>query len=77
MEAEGRTLRRSVVRLGIALLCLGSAALMLLGGVGLLLWAGFQLLSQSVGPLAAAFASSLILILLGGIFAWLSARLTR
>lgn len=77
MEAEGRSLRRSVVRLGIALLCLGSAATLLLGGIGLLLWVGYQLLSQSLGPLAATLLSSLGLILLGGVFAWLSARLAR
>ncbi len=77
LEAEGRCLRRSILRLGVAILCLGGAALLLLGGSGLLLWAAYQLLSQSLGPLAAAVASAVAMIVLGGILAWLSVRLTR
>lgn len=65
------------MHLGIALLCLGSAAILLLGGSGLLLWVAYQFLSQSLGPLAATLVSGLALLLLGGLLAWLAARLAR
>jgi len=76
-EAEGRLLRRSVMRAGAGLAAILVAALLAFAGLGFCLWAAYQGLVARVGPVDAAVAIGLIMLLLAGVMAWIAIRLNR
>jgi len=77
VEAEGRALRRSVVRTSLGIAFLRAATLMLVLGLGLCLWGIYQWLSSAMGPAgAASFIGALALLFSGGLV-WLAMRLGR
>lgn len=77
MEAEGRLLRRTVMRTGAGLAAVGVAALLLLLGAGFCLWAAYQGLSSQLNPVNAALAIGALMFLLAGLMIWIAIRLTR
>jgi hypothetical protein len=75
MEAEGRSLRRHLIRLGTAAALIFIAALLGLFGIGFLLYGLFWLLAEQMsGPAAAACFGLVALGLAGGI-AWTARRI--
>jgi Na+-transporting NADH:ubiquinone oxidoreductase subunit NqrD len=68
LEGEGRLLRRSVMRLGWAVACLATAALLVLAAAGFLLLGLYQYLISQMSPVAADFLVSLSAFVLALIF---------
>jgi hypothetical protein len=77
LEAEGRALRKSVLRTGVGLACLGVASLLLLLGLGLCLWGVYLWLAVLLEPAAAAALIGVVSLLLAGGLAWMAIRLGR
>lgn len=68
VEAEGRTLRRQLVRLGIATAMILCAAALAIIGVGFLLYGLQRVLAEAVSaPVAAAVFGGVALALAGGL----------
>ena len=74
LEAEGRTLRRAVMRLGWGLMLLVVAAFMLLAAAGFFLMGIYQYFSSQYTPLVAAlllsFLSLVMAFIIAGIAYW-------
>ncbi|MEW5756785.1 MAG: phage holin family protein [Pseudomonadota bacterium] len=77
LEAEGRELRRTVMRTGIGLVCLAVAGLVAVIGLCFCLWAVYQALAAMVGPATAAMIVGLLMLSLAGLIAWIAMRLAR
>ena len=77
VEGEGRILRRSVMRLGWALVGIVIASLLVLAAAGLLLFGIYQYLTSQVSPAAAALLVSLLAFVLALIVAGLAKWQTR
>ena len=77
LEAEGRSLRRALLRTGLGLAVLAAAAVLALGGVLLCVWAGYQLLLTLWGPVAAALVIGVFMISTASICIWIVIRLNR
>ena len=77
LEAEGRSLRRGVLRLSAGLALAGMAALAGVAGLGLLLWALFRTLAVTWGVAVAAAVLGAIALVIAGLLAWTAARLAR
>lgn len=77
IEAEGRTLRRSVMRmaLGVLLFVLGLA--FLAAGIGLLTWCVYLLFLEAVGLPLAAFLSGIVVLIAAGILVGVAILLNR
>ena len=76
-EAEGRLLRRNVVRAGAGLAALLVAALLGFVGLAFCLWAAYQGLVIQLGALEAALAVGVVMLLLAGLMTWIAIRLSR
>ena len=72
LEGEGRILRRSVMRLGWALVGIVIASLLVLTAAGFLLLGIYQYLASQVSPAAAALLVSLLAFVLALIVAGLA-----
>ena len=77
LEGEGRILRRSVMRLGWALVGIVIASILVLAAAGFLLLGIYQYLTLLVSPAAAALLVSLLAFVLALIFAGLAKWQTR
>ena len=77
LEGEGRILRRSVMRLGWALVGIVIASLLVLTAAGFLLLGIYQYLTSQVSPAAAALLVSLLAFVLALIVAGLAKWQTR
>lgn len=76
-EAEGRSLRRSVVRLTISMMVVAIAGLVLLGAIGFIL-AGVYLYFESLfGAAPAAFLAGAASLVVAGITVWGAKRSAR
>lgn len=76
MEAEGRSLRRAVVRLGFALLVILLAFSLAAAGAGLCLWAGYEFLLPLLGQALSALIMGLCALAVAGVCLWTAKRLT-
>jgi hypothetical protein len=70
LEAEGRTLRRESVRVGLLLVFAFVAGITALAGVMLLMFGLFLALSGPMGEAGAAIVLGLLIIALSGGTAW-------
>jgi len=77
LEGEGRILRRSVMRLGWALVGIVIASLLVLTAAGFLLLGIYQYLTSQVSPAAAALLVSLLAFVLALIVAGFAKWQTR
>lgn len=77
LEAEGRSLRHSVVRLSWGLVFIVAAALLGLTACGFLLWGLYQYLAWATNEAAAALLLAVIALVLAGILALGTRWLTR
>jgi len=77
LEAEGRALRKSVMRVGGGIACLAAAVLMAVVGVGLCLWAAYLWLATPLGSAAAAAVIGGVLLCLAGGLTWVAITLSR
>jgi hypothetical protein len=75
MEAEGRSLRRHLIRIGLAAALLFVAALLGLLGIGFLLYGLFWLLAEQMSNPGAAAALGLVALALAGGVVWTVHRL--
>jgi hypothetical protein len=76
-EAEGRRLRRGVLRVQIGIILLCVTATLFLGGAGLLVWALLQALSTQMSPPLASLLSGFTALGGGGCILWLALRIVR
>lgn len=75
MEAEGRSLRRQLTRLGTAATLLIVAALLGMFGIGFLLYGLFWLLAEQMSNPAAAACFGLVALGLAGGIAWTARKI--
>jgi hypothetical protein len=77
VEAEGRALRRSSLRVcmvcGVAGLALALAA----AGLGILLWSFYEALPARIGTPAAGVLTGLLALLIAGLCGWLARVISR
>lgn len=77
VEAEGRSLRRHLLRLSISAALVMVAALVALFGIGFLLYGLFWLMAEQMsGPATAAIFGMVAVGLAGGI-AWIARQMIR
>jgi len=76
-EAEGRTLRRQLMRLALAISLIVVAALLVLFGLGFVLYGLFSFLGPQMSEHWAAVLFGVVTLGLAGGFAWTARRLTR
>jgi hypothetical protein len=77
LEAEARTLRSGVLRLGLSLALLGTAGTLMLVGVGLILRALYLYLEIVLTPPTAALITGVVTLLVSGGLLWSARRLSR
>ena len=77
LEAEGRLLRRTVMRTGVGLAMVVVAAMLVFVGLGFCLWAAYQGLVVQLGPVNAALIVGILMLCLAGLMAWIAIRLSR
>ena len=65
VEAEGRSIRRSILRLLVAAVLLVAATALILATIGLVVFGLYLLLAPSVGSAGAAFITAAIVLLPG------------
>lgn len=75
VEAEGRSLRRQMVRLATAAAMILVAALLALFGFGFLLYGLFWLLAEQMSGPAAAACFGLVAVGLSGGIAWIARQM--
>ena len=76
-EAEGRTLRRQLMRLALAVSLIAIASLLVLFGFGFLLYGLFQFLAEQLSAPLAAVLFGFVALGLAGAFTWTARRITR
>ena len=74
LEAEGRTLRRESVRVGLLLVFALVAGIMALAGVLLLAFGLFLALAKPMGDAGAAILLGALIVIISGAAAWLIHR---
>ncbi len=77
LEAEGRMLRRSVMRLGWALAFMVVASLLALAAAGFFLLALYQYFAAQMSPVVASLVVSFLALVLALLFAGLAKSRTR
>jgi len=77
LEAEGRALRSSALRVGLGLGLLVIAVGMLMVSAAFLLWSAYQVVSLWLGPASAALAMSLLALLIALLIVYLVKWLNR
>jgi ABC-type siderophore export system fused ATPase/permease subunit len=75
VEAEGRALRRAVIRTKLGIESLWAVSIIFLGGLALCLWAVFQSIVLYWGSIAAALITGLVMLCLAGVLAWIIVRI--
>ena len=76
LEAEGRILKRAVMKVGWALAFVGVASLLVLAAAGFFLAGMYQYLAAQMSPAAASLLVSLLAFVLALIFAGIAKWLT-
>jgi hypothetical protein len=76
LEAEGRLLKRSLVRLSMALALVFVAACLSLVGLGFLVWSFYLFCAASLGPSGGAAVTGLSILFISLVIAW-SAKKTN
>ncbi len=74
LEAEARTLRRTVVNFHWGLAFIVIAALLVIVSAGFFLWGLFQYFAALLSPVASAFIVSLVALVLAVIAGWIAYR---
>ena len=77
VEAEGRSLRRNIVRVGNSLTLIAIAVLLAAAGAGMLLWALYQSLAAAVGSALGALLTGLAGLIAAVILSWIAALNAR
>jgi hypothetical protein len=77
LEAEGRSLRRSIARLGQSLAMLAVCIILATGGVGLLLWALYQSMVVALGSALSALITGLAALFAAGVISWIAYLIAR
>ena len=77
IEAEGRTLRRSVMRVVIGCLLILVSIAFLIAGFGFVTWCIYLLTLKAVGPALAAFLSGIFTLVVASILVGLAMLLNR
>jgi hypothetical protein len=77
LEAEGRMLRRSVMRLGWALAFMVVASLLAMAAAGFFLLAIYQYIAAQMSPVVASLAVSFLALVLAMLFVGLAKSRTR
>ncbi|MCX5772073.1 MAG: hypothetical protein NTZ09_17620 [Candidatus Hydrogenedentes bacterium] len=77
IEAEGRTLRRSVMRVMMGFLLVLVGVTFLAAGVGLLTWCVYLLFLEAAGPTLAAFLSGIFTLIAAGILVGVAILLNK
>lgn len=77
LEAEGRSLRRSVARLGQSLALLALCITLSVCGVGLLLWALYQSMVIALGSTLSALITGLAALFAAGVISWIAYLIAR
>jgi divalent metal cation (Fe/Co/Zn/Cd) transporter len=75
IEAEGRSMRLSALRLGVALMLLALAGSMGLAGLGIAVWALYAWLATALNPPAAAAITALFILIITGALMWCARRM--
>jgi len=76
-EAEGRALRRGVVRAGASVGLIALACSFALGGLGLCLWSAHLYLATLLSPPQAALVTGLLTLVVAGGLLWTALRTNR
>lgn len=76
LEAEGRTLRKTMVKFFVALSLVVAASLLGLLGFGFLLYGLFALLARIISVPAAAAIFGVAALAIAGLFSWIAKDLT-
>lgn len=76
-EAEGRVLRRMMVRVAVTCAFVLAAALTGVGGLALVLASLYQWVAWYYGGAAGALAAGAAALVVGGLLAWMSRRIAR
>jgi len=76
-EAEGRELRRNIVRLGQGAALNSVAVVLAAAGSCLILWAFYQFMVMLMGPLLGALVTGVIGILSAGVLIWIAQLIIR
>lgn len=77
LEAEGRTLRRSAMRVGVGLGLFVASAVVGLAGLGFCLWSAYLYFDTMLGTPMAALATGALTFLIAGGLLWTALRLNR
>ena len=77
LEAEGRDLRRSLIRTGAGLGLIVTSVILGLTGFGLCLWSAYLYLGTLLEPPQAALATGGLTLGLSAILLWIASRLGR
>ncbi|MBC7835533.1 MAG: hypothetical protein H7Y88_10610 [Phycisphaerales bacterium] len=76
-EAEGRLLKRNVVKLSMGAAIGLVAAVLLLGGAVMLMIATYMAVADAASPPVAALVVGLAAAMVGGVLLWAMARMNR
>lgn len=76
-EAEGRLLRRNIIRLGNSLILVAVSILLAAAGAGMMLWALYQSLTAATGPAMGAFLTGLAGLIGAGGLSWIASQKNR
>jgi protein-S-isoprenylcysteine O-methyltransferase Ste14 len=76
-EAEGRALRRGVVRAGASVGLIALAFAFALGGLALCLWSAYLYLATLLSPPQAALVTGLLTLVVAGGLLWTALRTNR
>lgn len=76
-EAEGRLLRRNIIRLGNSLVLVAISILLAAAGAGMLLWALYQSMAAATGPVMGAFLTGLAGLIGAGLLSWIASLINR
>ena len=76
-EAEGRLLRRNIIRLGNSLILVAVSILLAAAGAGMMLWALYQSLTAATGPAMGAFLTGLAGLVGAGVLSWIASQKNR
>jgi len=77
LEAEGRALRRSLMRTGAGLGLIVTAVILGVTGFGLCLWSAYLYFATALEPPLAALATGGLTLSVSAILLWFAARLGR
>lgn len=77
LEAEGRALRASVMRVGVGLGLIATSVMLALAGAGFCLWSAYLYLDAMLGPPRGALATGALTLLVSGGVLWAALRLNR